>query len=158
MTPPRVSTHLPASAAAADDSAFARLWFGFSTARVVVGLVLTALLAGMRYLNPAASVSNWVLGMCSAYFLAALAARLLLRPVRPGQTFDPQWVSSIGIDLVVFSALQFANAGGIYFPPLFAGPVLMASPPTACRWRSATQCAASGTRRWAPRATSWSAN
>jgi two-component system sensor histidine kinase PilS (NtrC family) len=36
-------------------------------------------------------------------------------------------VSSIGIDLVVFSALQFAKAGGIYFPPLFAVPVLMAS-------------------------------
>ncbi|MFL6693084.1 MAG: sensor histidine kinase [Ramlibacter sp.] len=111
----------------ADGSAFARLWFGFATSRVVVGLVLTALLAGVRYLNPASGVSNWVLGMCGTYFLAALAARLLLRPVRPGQTFDPQWVSSIGIDLVVFSALQFANAGGIYFPPLFAVPVLMAS-------------------------------
>ena len=111
----------------AQDSAFARLWFGFATARVVIGLVLTALLAGVRYLNPASGVSTWVLGMCGTYFIAALAARLLLRPVRPGLTFDPQWVSSIGIDLVVFSALQFANAGGIYFPPLFAVPVLMAS-------------------------------
>jgi two-component system, NtrC family, sensor histidine kinase PilS len=111
----------------AQDSAFARLWFGFATARVVVGLVLTGLLATVRYLNPLSGVSNWVLAMCGTYFLAALAARLLLRPVRPGQTFDPQWVSSIGIDLVVFSALQFANAGGIYFPPLFAVPVLMAS-------------------------------
>ncbi|NUR21970.1 histidine kinase dimerization/phospho-acceptor domain-containing protein, partial [Frateuria sp.] len=126
MTPARAATPLPA-AVAAEDSAFNRLWFGFAAARVVVGLVLTALLTAVRYLNPAAGVSNWVLGMCSAYFLAALAARLLLRPVRPGKTFDPQWVSSIGIDLVVFSALQFANSGGIYFPPLFAVPVLMAS-------------------------------
>ncbi|WP_427913816.1 sensor histidine kinase [Ramlibacter sp. MMS24-I3-19] len=125
MTPGRAGTH-PATAAA-DDSAFARLWFGFAAARVVVGLVLTALLAGMRYLNPASGVSTWVLAMCGAYFLAALAARMLLRPVRSGQTFDPQWVSCIGIDLVVFSALQFANTGGIYFPPLFAVPVLMAS-------------------------------
>ena len=75
--------------------------------------------------EPASRTGCWA---CAApTSLAALAARLLLRPVRPGQTFDPQWVSSIGIDLVVFSALQFANAGGIYFPPLFAVPVLMAS-------------------------------
>jgi two-component system sensor histidine kinase PilS (NtrC family) len=125
VIPARPAPPLPT--AAPDDSAFARLWFGFATARVVVGLVLTALLVGVRYLNASSGVSNWVLGMCGAYFLAALAARLLLRPVRPGQTFDPQWVSSIGIDLVVFSALQFANTGGIYFPPLFAVPVLMAS-------------------------------
>ncbi|MGZ5272350.1 MAG: sensor histidine kinase, partial [Ramlibacter sp.] len=114
-------------AAAPSDSAFVRMWFGFATARVVVGLVLIALLGGVRYLIPAPGVSQWVLGMCITYFAAALAVRVLLRPVRPGKAFDPQWVSSIGIDLVVFSALQFLQAGGIYFAPLYALPVLMAS-------------------------------
>jgi hypothetical protein len=45
----------------------------------------------------------------------------------PGPRFDPQWVSSIGVDLLVFSALQLLQAGGIYYAPLFALPVLMAA-------------------------------
>jgi two-component system sensor histidine kinase PilS (NtrC family) len=115
----------PAPPVLADDSAFVRLWLGFGTARVVTGVVLLTLLLGMQWLNPAPIVSNWVLGMCAAYLAATLAVRLLMRPTSPGTAFDPQWVSSIGVDLVVFSALQFMQAGGIYYAPLFAVPVLM---------------------------------
>ncbi|WP_338050816.1 sensor histidine kinase [Ramlibacter algicola] len=112
---------------AGEESAFTRLWFGFATARVVIGLVLVGLLVGLRAMNGPWTISTWVLGMCVTYALAAIAARLLLRPVEPGRTFDPQWVSSIGIDIVVFSALQLLQAGNMYFAPLFAVPVLMAA-------------------------------
>jgi two-component system sensor histidine kinase PilS (NtrC family) len=111
---------------ASQDSAFVRLWLGFATARVGVGLALLLLLAGSMLLGPQ-PVSGWLVGMCATYLAAALAVRLLMRPAHPGVAFDPQWVSSIGVDLLVFSCLQFLQAGGIYFAPLFAVPVLMAS-------------------------------
>jgi hypothetical protein len=61
------------------------------------------------------------------YLPASLAVRLLVRPPRPGHAFDPQWVSTIGIDLLAFSTLQFLQAGGLYYAPLFALPVLTAA-------------------------------
>lgn len=110
----------------AQGSTFGRLWLGFATARAGVGLALLLLLGFMHVLGTR-PISAWLLGMCATYFAAALAVRLLMRPVEPGATFDPQWVSSIGVDLLVFSTLQFLQAGGIHYSPLFAVPVLMAS-------------------------------
>jgi two-component system sensor histidine kinase PilS (NtrC family) len=109
------------------DSAFARLWRGFMTARVAIALVLTAVMGSLFTLAPALNISRWVVGLCAAYLLAALAVRIYTRPLPPGHSFDPQWVSTIGVDLVVFSALQSLQAGGINFSPLFALPVLMGS-------------------------------
>ena len=117
----------PDPAEVSEDSAFVRLWLGFATARAGVGFALLLLLLGLRAAGGNPTVSDWVLGMCATYFLAALAVRLLMRPSRPGQAFDPQWVSSIGVDLLVFAALEFLQAGNIYYAPLFAVPVLMAS-------------------------------
>ncbi len=65
--------------------------------------------------------------MCATYLAATLAVRVFARPSPPGKTFDPQWVSTIGVDLVAFSTLQFLQAGGINYSPLFALPVLMGS-------------------------------
>ena len=109
------------------DSAFARLWRGFMTARVAIALVLLAVLGTLFTLAPALNVGRWLVGLCAAYLAASLAVRVFTRPLPPGRTFDPQWVSTIGIDLVAFSTLQFLQAGGINFSPLFALPVLMAA-------------------------------
>lgn len=111
----------------ADDSAFLRLWRGFATARVGIALVLMALLLALVTLGPTAAVSNWLIGLCGTYLAATLAVRLFTRSLPRGQNFDPQWVSTIGVDLVAFSALQFLQVGGINYSPLFAVPVLMAS-------------------------------
>jgi two-component system sensor histidine kinase PilS (NtrC family) len=59
--------------------------------------------------------------------VATFAVRLFTRPHSPGASFDPQWVPTIGVDLVAFSTLQFLQAGGINYSPLFALPVLMGS-------------------------------
>jgi len=111
--------------APAADSTFQRLWLGFGTARVCVAVCLLLLLAGTKLLGT--PVSAWLLGMCATYLAATLAVRLLMRAVRPGPAFDPQWVSSIGVDLLVIATLQFLRAGSFWYVPLFAVPVLMAS-------------------------------
>jgi two-component system, NtrC family, sensor histidine kinase PilS len=48
-------------------------------------------------------------------------------PRSPGPTFDPQWVSTIDVDLIAFTTLQYLQAGGINYSPLYALPVLMAA-------------------------------
>jgi two-component system sensor histidine kinase PilS (NtrC family) len=103
------------------------MWRGFTTARVAIALVLLVLLSVLHTMAPALAVSRWLIGLCSTYLAAALAVRMFTRPQPPGRSFDPQWVSTIGVDLVVFSTLQFLQAGGINYSPLFALPVLMGS-------------------------------
>jgi two-component system, NtrC family, sensor histidine kinase PilS len=109
------------------DSAFARLWRGFMSARVAIAVVLLVLLSVLFIVVPPLNISRWLIALCGAYFVAALAVRMFTRPSAPGRPFDPQWVSTIGVDLVAFSTLQFLQAGGINYSPLFALPVLMAS-------------------------------
>ncbi|HUR89049.1 MAG TPA: ATP-binding protein [Ramlibacter sp.] len=109
------------------DSAFARLWRGFMSARIVIALVLVVLLGALHTLAPQLNVSEWLVGLCATYLAAAIAVRLFTAPRPPGRAFDPQWVSTIGVDLVAFAALQYLQAGGINYSPLFALPVLMAA-------------------------------
>jgi two-component system sensor histidine kinase PilS (NtrC family) len=108
-----------------EDYAFERLWRGFMTARVMIAIVLLLLQGSIYGLGQ--SMPEWVLWLCTGYLAAALAFRLLGRAMPPGRTFDTQWVLTIGIDLIVFSALQLLQTGGINYTPLFAIPVLLAS-------------------------------
>ncbi|WP_249931252.1 ATP-binding protein [Ramlibacter sp. 2FC] len=113
------------SALYADPPAFRRLWHGFMTARVAIAAVLL-LLQGTIYVLGRA-VPGWLVGLCLLYLGATLLVRLLARPQPPGPRFDPQWASTIAVDVVAFSVLQFLLAGGITYTPLFALPVLLAS-------------------------------
>jgi two-component system, NtrC family, sensor histidine kinase PilS len=117
----------PAPAALTSDSAFARLWRGFMSARVAIALILLTLLSLLFILVPTLNVSRWLIGLCATYLAATLVVRVYTRPLPPGHLFDPQWVSTIGVDLLAFSTLQFLQAGGINYAPLFALPVLMGS-------------------------------
>lgn len=109
------------------DSAFARLWRGFMSARVAIAALLLLLLTALFVLFPPLNISRWLIALCAAYFFAAVAVRMFTSASAPGHAFDPQWVSTIGVDLVAFSTLQFLQAGGINYAPLFALPVLMGS-------------------------------
>jgi two-component system sensor histidine kinase PilS (NtrC family) len=113
--------------AGAEDSAFQRLWRGFMTARVGTALLLTVLLGLLFAVGPQGSVNEWLIALCGAYLAATLAVRTLTRPVTAGPLFDPQWVSTIGVDLLAFAALEFLQAGGLNFSPLFTLPVLTAA-------------------------------
>lgn len=104
---------------------FERLWRGFMTARVTLGLMLL-LLQSVIYAVGASKETTLIL-ICTGYFAAALSVRLMASPHLLGKTFDAQWISTIGVDILAFSALQAVQGSSINYAPLFALPVLMAS-------------------------------
>ena len=107
------------------QSSFVRLWRTFMTARITIASVLLALQAFIYALG---NVHNsWAVAICLAYFCATVLIWLLARPKPPGSTFDAQWMLTVGVDVVVFSALNFLPSSGINYTPLFALPVLLAS-------------------------------
>ncbi|HXE21057.1 MAG TPA: ATP-binding protein [Rhodoferax sp.] len=105
--------------------AIVRLWRGFMTARVTVGLLLLLLQVSMVGLGQ--PVHKWLMALCATYLAVTLAVRIYARPRWPGQNFDPQWVFTIGVDVLVFTALQFSQGNAINYTPLYALPVLLAS-------------------------------
>ena len=119
LEPERAAKSVP------QNLAVGRLWRGFMTARVTVGLLLLLLQGSMYGLGQ--PISKWLIALCAAYLAVALAVRVLARPQWPGHNFDAQWVFTIGVDVVAFSALQYLQAGPINYTPLFALPVLLAS-------------------------------
>lgn len=125
------STHSPGMFAlpesVAEDSAFQRLWRGFMTARVTIAIVLLLLFLAVRSLGGTGNPNGWIIGLCLTYLVAAAAVRAFTRPLPPGRAFDPQWVYTIGVDLLVFATLQFLQAAGLNYLPLFALPVLTGS-------------------------------
>ncbi len=108
-----------------NSGSFSRLWHAFMTARVVIASVLVVLQAFIYALGNVSD--SWSIAVCAAYLGATLTVRLWTRPKPPGITLDSQWVSTIGVDVLVFSALNFLQSSGINYTPLFALPVLLAS-------------------------------
>ena len=104
---------------------FERLWRGFMTARVTLGLVLLSL-QGVIYALGSVKETLPVL-ICTGYFFAALAVRLMAPQREVVKPFDFKLISTLGIDLLAFGALQVAQDNSINYAPLFALPVLMAS-------------------------------
>jgi two-component system sensor histidine kinase PilS (NtrC family) len=125
---PWFDLRLPQAAGAAVEGPeeFVRLWRGFMTARVTLGLVLVTLQSTLYALG--LSRDKLLIMACAAYLAATLGTRLLARPRRLGRTFDPLWLSTIGVDLAAFGLLQFVQGhAGINYTPLLALPVLLAS-------------------------------
>ena len=104
---------------------FERLWRGFMTARVTLGLGLVLLQSALYVFGTARDVT--LLLICTGYFAVALMVRLLARQGHQGQTFNRQWLVTIGVDILVFMALQVVQGSNINYQPLFALPVLAAS-------------------------------
>ena len=108
-----------------NPGSFERLWRAFMTGRIVIASVLVVLQAFIYALGNTSN--SWSIAVCMAYFCATLGVLLLARPAQPGSRFDAQWASTIGVDVVVFSALNFLQSSSINYTPLFALPVLLAS-------------------------------
>ena len=104
---------------------FERLWRGFMTARVTLGLVLVLLQGAIYALGAPRDPTLMV--FCFGYFAAALTVRLMANPHKLGKAFDAKWISTVGVDILVFAALQLMQGHSINYAPLFALPVLMAS-------------------------------
>ncbi len=107
------------------QSSFVRLWRTFMTARITIASVLLALQVSIYALG---NLNNgWPIAVCAVYLCATVLVWVLARPKPPGTTFDAQWMLTVGVDVVVFSVLNFLPSSGINYTPLFALPVLLAS-------------------------------
>ncbi len=95
------------------------------TARITIASVLVAMQA---FVYGFAHTQNlWPVGLCSAYLLATVAVRQLSQPKPHGRTFDVQWLLTVGLDVLVFSWLNFLPGSSLNYTPLFALPVLLSS-------------------------------
>ncbi|MDB5869891.1 MAG: integral rane sensor signal transduction histidine kinase [Polaromonas sp.] len=107
------------------QGSFERLWLMFMHARVAIAAVLVVLQAALQALG---NIPNqWTLLVCIAYLCATLVVRFWGHPRPHRSSLDAQWVLTIGVDVVAFSLLNFFQASGINYTPLFALPVLLAS-------------------------------
>lgn len=107
------------------SSSFVRLWNTFMTARIAVAALLFVLQASAYVLGQNKSIG--ILSLCLAYLCATTTVRFGTQPKAPGNSFDAQWLLTIGFDVIVFAALEFWQPGGVNYTPLFALPVLLAA-------------------------------
>jgi len=113
------------------ETTFERIYGAFIAARAAIGvaLVVTLALTGAFGLRPTLPVA----GVSVAYATLAISLWLLprfRRGVAP-HTFarlqSPQWLATIGVDLVFFTALHVASPGSSFnYVALLVLPVLMA--------------------------------
>ncbi len=105
------------------STGLSRLWRGFMTARVFVGVVLLLLQAVTYSLGqPFQPVA---MAISVTYFALVLLGARVLNPQPPLRSLGLAWIGSIGVDLAAFALLQLLQSGSINFTPLFALPVLM---------------------------------
>jgi two-component system sensor histidine kinase PilS (NtrC family) len=116
----------PVVAQVPEVSAFDRLWRGFMTARVSIGVVLLVLLAGIAAIG-FAPVQPWQIAFCGAYLAVSLAVRLFMKPVPPGRTFDRSGSPRSASTSWPSRCCNFLQVANLNYSPLFALPVLTAS-------------------------------
>ncbi len=117
--------------AAAQDSALARVFRTYTAARAAIGVGLvvvqgmsTAL--GMRALEAMASVALAYAAQAAILWLLP-RYRQLAQPQPSGRRRRQQWLATIGVDLLAFSALHVMAVGSSFnYAALLVLPVLMA--------------------------------
>jgi two-component system, NtrC family, sensor histidine kinase PilS len=113
------------SSAGGVDEGFTRLWRGFMAARIFVACVLLMLMMFLSMYGTTPMGRELIL--CSAYLALTCWVRFIGKPAPAASRFDPQWLVTVGIDVIVFSALLHYQIGALNFTPLFALPVLLAA-------------------------------
>ena len=117
--------------AAGGQTAFERIYRAFVSARAALGLALVAALSvtGLFGLRPTVQV----LVLSVIYAILAISMWLLPRKLSDAAPHvlarlrSPQWLATIGIDLVCFTALHMlASNAGLNYVALLVMPVLMA--------------------------------
>ena len=104
---------------------FQRIWRVSMAARIAIASVLASLQIVIFAVG--GSTSRLALLVCSIYLVATISVRIWAQPRPPASSFDAQWVLTIGVDVLAFSLLEYQQAGGINYAPLFTLPVLLAS-------------------------------
>jgi two-component system sensor histidine kinase PilS (NtrC family) len=121
----------PQRRSAGSGGAFQRLYRAFLAARAALGLILVAMQTIASLMGVA--TPRWALPLCALYAVAALAMWLLPALQRGASAHamarlsSPQWLATIGLDLLVFGGLHALDgSGGVSYSALFVLPVLMA--------------------------------
>jgi len=116
---------------AAQDNALVRVYRTYAAARVAVGMVLVAAQVVGALIGTRQGLPSLV--MCLAYAVQAITFwllprfRLLTTPLSQRRQRRVQWLSTIGVDLLVFSTLHaLEGASSFNFAALLVLPVLMA--------------------------------
>ncbi|MCM5678712.1 ATP-binding protein [Schlegelella sp. S2-27] len=113
---------------------FQRIYRAFLGARVAVGMLLLGAQGASYLVGSGAPGVPWALLTSAGYVAATVVVWWLARRQTGTEQGRPinrlhrsQWLSSIGLDVVVFGALHIAaSRGSINFLPLLVLPVLMA--------------------------------
>ena len=108
-----------------DTREFSRIWQGFMTARLTLGLVLVAM--QITILTTGSNHSRWLLAISLAYLASTLTTGLLGKPLFLGYSFNRHWIRLVGLDVLAFSSLQILQGSPVNYTPLFALPILLAS-------------------------------
>jgi two-component system sensor histidine kinase PilS (NtrC family) len=108
-----------------DTREFSRIWQGFMTARLTLGLVMLALQATMLALGSVHT--KWQMGISLAYFASTLSTGLFGKPLFLGDSFNRHWIRLVGLDVLAFSSLQILQGSLVNYTPLFALPILLSS-------------------------------
>ena len=100
------------------------------TARLLLGVVLVFLQTALYITGT--TRSQMEISVCVAYLLGTLVSQHFINPRPLGQSFNHVWGALVGIDVLMFSALQLVqgvgtNVSTINYTPLFALPLLLAS-------------------------------
>jgi two-component system, NtrC family, sensor histidine kinase PilS len=114
------------NAAHSSDEGLPRLWRAFMAARILVACVLLALMVYLQFTGHTTATAT-ALFLCGAYLVLTLWGWLWGKPERSVSRFDPQWLVTVGADVLVFSSLLYLQIGGFNFTPLFVLPVLLAA-------------------------------
>lgn len=114
-----------------DESALARIYRTYAAARAAFGVALVAAQAASALLG--ARVPVLLTLLCVAYAGQAITLWLLPRfraltvPRLPASRRRSQWLATIGVDLVAFSAMHLVESGQAFnYAALLVLPVLMA--------------------------------
>ena len=112
-----------------NEKPYERIWLGFLTTRIVVGVLLSIsfglqVLLSKQLLGISPYLSFW---LALGYLAAAIAARLLIKQTALLRGFSLSWAIVIGIDVLVFSALHLLRSEGMNMLPLLLLPVLEAA-------------------------------
>lgn len=107
------------------DTPFMRVWRGFLTSRIMVAIALLTLQGLSSVINQTTEPA--ALALCIAYFVTTAMQRAWAHRAPPAAVAGPQWLPSIGLDIVVVCALQILHVGNMNYTPLLGLPVLMAA-------------------------------
>lgn len=115
----------PPFSPAPEDLPFLRLWHGFLTGRVMVALALLLLQAIGQVFSQ--HIDPWMLAVPLMYLIATVLLRIFGRHAPPAPQAGPQWLPSVGVDLLAVGVLQWLHTGGMNFTALLGLPILMAA-------------------------------